>query len=132
MSCSRTTSPQCPRWSGKQLIHAELERTQEQFRQLYITRPYNENKRLPNSLVVETFNLEENGREVYFIPLEASFFREQHIKNPLKAALGNYFMPPQSFIYGSFCYTYIVKLFLGFCSNLFCFVAVYAINICSY
>ena len=43
------------------------------------------------SMVVETFNPEKNGRKAYFIPLEALFFIEQHIQNPLKSSVGKLF-----------------------------------------
>ena len=41
-----------------------------------------------HSLVVETFNLEKNRREAYFIPLEISLFIEKHIQNPLESPVG--------------------------------------------
>ena len=43
------------------------------------------------SLVVETFNLEKNGREAYFIPLKTPFFIEKHIQNPLESPVGKSF-----------------------------------------
>ena len=46
---------------------------------------------LVNSLVVETFNPEKNGREAYFILLETSFFIEKHIQNPLESLVGKSF-----------------------------------------
>ena len=44
-----------------------------------------------SSLVVETFNLEKNGRKAYFTPSEAPFFIEQHIQNPLESFVGKLF-----------------------------------------
>ena len=65
-----------------------------------------------DSLVVETFNLEKNGREAYFIPLETSFFLEKHIQNPLKSPVGKSF-------YGCsrFC---IIQINLIIMTNHFC------------
>ena len=42
-------------------------------------------------MVVETFNPEKIGRKACFTPLEALFFIEQHIQNPLKSSVGKLF-----------------------------------------
>ena len=42
-------------------------------------------------MVVETFNPEKIGRKACFTPLEAPFFIEQHIQNPLKSSVGKLF-----------------------------------------
>ena len=42
-------------------------------------------------MVVETFNPEKNDRKAYFTPLEAPFFIEQHIQNPLDSSIGKLF-----------------------------------------
>ena len=59
------------------------------------------------SLVVETFNPEKNGRKAYFIPLEMSFFREEHIQNPLKSPVGKLF-----YGYPKFCIIHLFQLSL--------------------
>ena len=64
-----------------------------------IIMPY---KKLTNSLVVEIFNPEKNDREAYFTPLEAPFFIEQHIQNPLESSRKLFYGCPKFCIIHSF------------------------------
>ena len=43
------------------------------------------------SLAVEGFYAEINGRKQILVSLEAEFFADQHIQNPLKSASGKTF-----------------------------------------
>ena len=44
-----------------------------------------------NSLAVEGFYVEINGRKQILVSLEAEVFADQHIQNPLKSASGKTF-----------------------------------------